>query len=132
MTRDLETDSSLRERVLLAVELLSDEDLDAVAQAAGLMRKNAVATNCQGCLLGMPVSRLGLSVRAARLLEALRIERVGDLVRMTKEELSMAQDAAPRDCSGRKSIAQIDDALLSMGLRLGMSDVVDAAQEVKP
>jgi DNA-directed RNA polymerase subunit alpha len=71
-----------------------------------------------------PISNLQLSVRSMNCLRNAEIRTVGQLVRKTRVELLKTKHC------GRKSLAEIEDALTSLGLRLGMSDDDDDAPMV--
>ena len=64
--------------------------------------------------LRMPVSELELSVRAANCLREAKIQTIGDLVQKSPQELLKYRNF------GKKSLAEIDELLHSMGLSLGM------------
>lgn len=63
-------------------------------------------------VLRIPIGELGLSVRAYNCLKNLEIEMVGDIISYSKNELMKIRSF------GKKSLAEIESALNSMGLRL--------------
>ena len=65
--------------------------------------------------LKTPISELELSVRSANCLREAKIHTIGDLVEKTPQELLKYRNF------GKKSLAEIDELLQSMGLALGMS-----------
>ena len=68
--------------------------------------------------LRLPISELELSVRSANCLEEAKIKTIGDLVKKTEMEMLKYRNF------GKKSLAEINGILGSMGLALGMK--VDA------
>ena len=64
--------------------------------------------------LRQPISELELSVRSANCLEEARIKSIGDLVQKTEMEMLKYRNF------GKKSLAEINSILGSMGLSLGM------------
>jgi DNA-directed RNA polymerase subunit alpha len=65
-------------------------------------------------LLDMEVDNLELSIRTANCLQNADITFIGELVRMTEADLLRTKNA------GRKSLAELNELLGEMGLRLGM------------
>lgn len=65
-------------------------------------------------LLKNPVSSLHLSVRASNALRTGEVETIGDLVQFRENELVRFRNM------GRRSVGEIIDKLLSLGLNLGM------------
>jgi len=65
--------------------------------------------------LRTPISELELSVRAANCLREAKIHTIGDLVQKDSQELLKYRNF------GKKSLAEIDELLHSMGLSLGMT-----------
>ena len=65
--------------------------------------------------LRTPISELELSVRAANCLREAKIHTIGDLVQKNPQELLRYRNF------GKKSLAEIDELLQSMGLSLGMT-----------
>jgi len=65
--------------------------------------------------LRTPISELELSVRAANCLREAKIHTIGDLVQKNPQELLKYRNF------GKKSLAEIDELLQSMGLSLGMT-----------
>ena len=64
--------------------------------------------------LKTPISELELSVRSANCLREAKIHTIGELVEKTPQELLKYRNF------GKKSLAEIDELLQSMGLSLGM------------
>ncbi|MBK9119721.1 MAG: DNA-directed RNA polymerase subunit alpha [Phycisphaerales bacterium] len=64
--------------------------------------------------LERPLSTLDLSVRASNCLEAARIATVGDLVRLTEDDLMQLRSF------GKTSLVEVQQKLLEVGLALGM------------
>lgn len=65
-------------------------------------------------LVSKPISELELSVRSANCLAAASIKTIGDLVRKTESQMLKYKNF------GKKSLAEIQGILTSMGLTLGM------------
>ena len=65
--------------------------------------------------LKTPIGELELSVRSANCLREAKIHTIGDLVEKTPQELLKYRNF------GKKSLAEIDELLQSMGLSLGMT-----------
>ncbi len=65
--------------------------------------------------LQTPISELELSVRSANCLREAKIFTIGELVEKTSQELLKYRNF------GKKSLAEIDELLKSMGLQLGMA-----------
>ena len=65
--------------------------------------------------LKTPISELELSVRSANCLREAKIKTIGDLVEKSPQELLKYRNF------GKKSLAEIDELLHSMGLQLGMT-----------
>ena len=64
--------------------------------------------------LRLPISELELSVRSSNCLREANIKSIGDLVRRTEEEMLGFKNF------GKKSLTEIKELLLGMGLTLGM------------
>ena len=64
--------------------------------------------------LKIPISELELSVRSSNCLKEARIKTIGDLVRRSELEMLKYRNF------GKKSLAEINKILVSMGLSLGM------------
>lgn len=64
--------------------------------------------------LERPISTLDLSVRASNCLEAARIVTLGDLVRLTEDDLLQLRSF------GKTSLVEVQQKLLEVGLALGM------------
>ena len=67
--------------------------------------------------LAMPIESLDLTVRSSNCLEAIVIETVGDLVKMTESELLKVRSF------GKTSLREIQRKLADLGLTLGMTDI---------
>jgi DNA-directed RNA polymerase subunit alpha len=65
--------------------------------------------------LNTPLSELELSVRANNCLESVKMETVGELVKMTEAELLKIRSF------GRTSLREVKRKLADMGLSLGMT-----------
>jgi len=74
-------------------------------------------------LINKPITELELSVRSANCLSAANIKTIGDLVRRTEAQMLKYKNF------GKKSLAEIQGILVSMGLTLGMD--VDARLKKK-
>ncbi len=66
-------------------------------------------------MLGKPIEELDLSVRSANCLKNANIRTLGDLVQRSEREMLSTKNF------GRKSLDEIKDVLLSLGLSFGMS-----------
>jgi len=67
--------------------------------------------------LSMPIQELELSVRASNCLESVKVETVGQLVRMTDADLLKIRSF------GKTSLREIKRKLADIGLSLGMTDL---------
>jgi len=67
--------------------------------------------------LGMPIESLDLTVRSSNCLDAIIIESVGDLVKMTESDLLKIRSF------GKTSLREIQRKLADLGLTLGMTDI---------
>jgi len=67
--------------------------------------------------LNTPIAELELSVRAANCLESVKMDTVGELVKMTEAELLKIRSF------GKTSLREIKRKLADMGLSLGITDV---------
>jgi DNA-directed RNA polymerase subunit alpha len=76
--------------------------------------------------LRTPISELELSVRAANCLREAKILTIGDLVQKNPQELLKYRNF------GKKSLAEIDELLHSMGLALGMTPAKPEAAASSP
>ena len=65
--------------------------------------------------LSLSIEELDISQRALNSLKRIGLTTIGDLVRMTEEELKNTKNI------GRKALAEIKEALEKMGLQLGMN-----------
>jgi len=68
--------------------------------------------------LNIPIQELELSVRASNCLEAVKMETVGQLVKMTDADLLKIRSF------GKTSLREVKRKLADMGLSLGMTDVL--------
>ena len=66
-------------------------------------------------MIRKPISELELSVRSANCLEAANIKAIGDLIQKTEPQMLKYKNF------GKKSLAEINSILESMGLKLGMN-----------
>jgi len=66
--------------------------------------------------LEMPIQELELSVRASNCLESVKVETVGQLVKMTEADLLKIRSF------GKTSLREIKRKLADIGLSLGMTD----------
>ncbi len=66
-------------------------------------------------IIRKPISELELSVRSANCLEAANIKTIGDLIQKSEPEMLKYKNF------GKKSLAEINSILVSMGLQLGMN-----------
>jgi DNA-directed RNA polymerase subunit alpha len=64
--------------------------------------------------LSLPIEELDVSQRALNSIKRMGITTIGDLVRLTEEDLKSTKNV------GRKPINEIKEALKQMGLYLGM------------
>jgi DNA-directed RNA polymerase subunit alpha len=64
--------------------------------------------------LALPIEELDISQRALNSIKRMGITTIGDLVKLTEEELKSTKNV------GRKAINEIKEALKQMGLHLGM------------
>lgn len=67
--------------------------------------------------MAMPMESLDLTVRSANCLEAITIETVGELVKLTESELLKIRSF------GKTSLREIQRKLADLGLSLGMTDI---------
>ena len=67
--------------------------------------------------LEMPVAELELSVRVSNCLESVKVETVGQLVKMTEADLLKVRSF------GKTSLREVQRKLADLGLSLGMTDV---------
>ncbi|MBI4372311.1 MAG: DNA-directed RNA polymerase subunit alpha [Candidatus Omnitrophica bacterium] len=66
-------------------------------------------------LVNKPITELELSVRSANCLEAANIKSIGDLIQKTEAQMLKYKNF------GKKSLSEIQNILLGMGLHLGMN-----------
>lgn len=76
--------------------------------------------------LNMPISELELSVRSANCLKEARIKTIGDLVKRSELEMLKYRNF------GKKSLAEINKILVTMGLSLGMRLDEDKLKKMTP
>ncbi|MDD5458421.1 MAG: DNA-directed RNA polymerase subunit alpha [Phycisphaerae bacterium] len=67
--------------------------------------------------LKIPIQEMELSVRASNCLESIKMDTIGDLVKMTEADLLKVRSF------GKTSLREIKRKLADMGLSLGMTDV---------
>lgn len=67
-------------------------------------------------ILDTPVEELELSVRSSNCLRSINIRVIGDLIQKTEEDLAKTRNF------GKKSLLEIKDRLLELGLNLGVTD----------
>jgi DNA-directed RNA polymerase subunit alpha len=65
------------------------------------------------------VEELELSVRSSNCLRNINVKTIGDLSRLTEEEISKTKNF------GKKSLQEIKEKLQEYGLTLGMKDYLD-------
>jgi len=70
-----------------------------------------------------PVEELELSVRSSNCLRNISVSTIGDLARLTEEEISKTKNF------GKKSLQEIKDKLAEYGLNLGMKEHIDEKLE---
>ena len=75
-------------------------------------------------LINKPITELELSVRSANCLEAANIKTIGDLVQKTEAQMLKYKNF------GKKSLSEIQNILIGMGLHLGM-DVQERMKKKK-
>lgn len=76
--------------------------------------------------LSLPISELELSVRSTNCLKEARIKTIGDLVRKSELEMLKYRNF------GKKSLAEINKILVTMGLSLGMKFDDDKLKKFTP
>ncbi len=76
--------------------------------------------------LKTPIAELELSVRAANCLREAKITTIGELVQRSPQDLLKYRNF------GKKSLAEIDELLKSMGLSLGMGSASETAGQSQP
>ncbi|MCL1990183.1 MAG: DNA-directed RNA polymerase subunit alpha [Defluviitaleaceae bacterium] len=118
LTMDLKTDGSLKptEAISLASKLLVEHfnvlvDLDDVGRLASFI--NEREDESQGRVLDMPIEELDLSVRAYNCLRRHGVDTVLDLASLKEEDVIKVKNL------GKKSMKEIKDKLLDLGLGLG-------------
>jgi len=74
-------------------------------------------------IVDTPVEELELSVRSSNCLRNISVKTIGDLSRLTEEEISKTKNF------GKKSLQEIKDKLQEYGLTLGMKDYLDQKLE---
>jgi DNA-directed RNA polymerase subunit alpha len=70
-------------------------------------------------IMDTPVEELELSVRSSNCLRNINVKTIGDLARLTEDEISKTKNF------GKKSLQEIKDKLAEYGLNLGMKDMID-------
>ena len=76
-------------------------------------------------ILETPVEELELSVRSSNCLRNINVKTIGDLARLSEEEISKTKNF------GKKSLQEIKDKLAEYGLTLGMKEILDSRFEKK-
>lgn len=76
-------------------------------------------------ILETPVEELELSVRSSNCLRNINVKTIGDLARLTEEEISRTKNF------GKKSLQEIKDKLSEFGLTLGMGEYLAKKFEKK-
>jgi DNA-directed RNA polymerase subunit alpha len=74
-------------------------------------------------ILNTPVEELELSVRSSNCLRNINVKTIGDLARLSEEEISKTKNF------GKKSLQEIKDKLAEYGLTLGMKEILDTRFE---
>ncbi len=74
-------------------------------------------------ILGTPVEELELSVRSSNCLRNINVKSIGDLARLSEDEISKTKNF------GKKSLQEIRDKLTEYGLTLGMKETLDKRYE---
>jgi DNA-directed RNA polymerase subunit alpha len=74
-------------------------------------------------ILETPVEELELSVRSSNCLRNINVKTIGDLARLSEEEISKTKNF------GKKSLQEIKDKLAEYGLTLGMKEILDSRFE---
>jgi len=118
LTIDLKTNGSLKptEAISLASKLLVEHfnvlvDLDDVGRLATFI--NEREDESQGRVLDMPIEELDLSVRAYNCLRRHGVDTVLDLASLKEEDVIKVKNL------GKKSMKEIKDKLIALGLGLG-------------
>jgi DNA-directed RNA polymerase subunit alpha len=70
-------------------------------------------------IVDTPVEELELSVRSSNCLRNINVKTIGDLARLSEDEISKTKNF------GKKSLQEIKDKLSEYGLGLGMKDFID-------
>jgi DNA-directed RNA polymerase subunit alpha len=76
-------------------------------------------------ILETPVEELELSVRSSNCLRNINVKTIGDLAKLSEEEISKTKNF------GKKSLQEIKDKLAEYGLTLGMKEILDTRFEKK-
>jgi len=76
-------------------------------------------------ILNTPVEELELSVRSSNCLRNIDVKSIGDLARLSEDEISKTKNF------GKKSLQEIKDKLGEYGLTLGMKEILDKRFENK-
>ncbi len=111
---------SPQESLGLAADLLSDHlrifsTFEARAEEEEVIQRGVEVDPKLSEMLGKPIEELDLSVRSANCLKNANIRTLGDLVQRTEREMLSTKNF------GRKSLDEIKDVLLSLGLSFGMT-----------
>ena len=121
LTIDLKTDGSLKpsEAISLASKLLVEHfnvlvDLDDVGRLTSFI--NEREDESAGRVLDMPIEELDLSVRAYNCLRRHGVDTVQDLASLKEEDVIKVKNL------GKKSMKEIKDKLLELGLGLGFGE----------
>ena len=121
LTIDLKTDGSLKpaEAISLASKLLVEHfnvlvDLDDVGRSTSFI--NEREDESQGRVLDMPIEELDLSVRAYNCLRRHGVDTVQDLASLKEEDIIKVKNL------GKKSLKEIKDKIIELGLGLGFED----------
>lgn len=94
----------------LGLETIAEEAVEEVVEEEAVNEELAARLN-------MPLTELELSVRASNCLESVKLETVGQLVKMSEAELLKIRSF------GRTSLREVKRKLADMGLSLGMAGV---------
>lgn len=105
-------DEVLREAIGLIVK--NFQALENISYETPLLEEKPVIVDELAEKLTLPIEELDISQRALNSIKRMGIYTIGDLVRLTEEDLKSTKNV------GRKAINEIKDALKEMGLYLGM------------
>jgi len=101
------------------VIFMNSEDSEEVIEALSIESEDIMNEN-----LSRSVEEMELTVRSANCLKAANIKTIGDLIQKSENEMLETKNF------GRKSLREIKDILVKMGLSLGMT--LEEAQAAKP